>query len=144
MELKGNRQLYASPNGDIWSVGRDDAGRLWVRHVPNNSSGGQTSLVDVVTFLAQLENYGPQHNALVQLLASEGHTERQLRASTSDQPLDDKAAKALGAAVVGVWADLPRDIQEALFEAAVQSERHEAFREQLAQFLHDRHPRTVD
>lgn len=62
--------------------------------------------------------------------------------------MQEKAAKALGAAVIGIWGDLPHDTQEALFEVAViaghqSSSADEAFRDQLAQFLHDRHPRTA-
>jgi hypothetical protein len=37
--------------------------------------------------------------------------------------------------------DLPRDIQEALFETAMKG--HDAEREKLARLLHDRHPRTL-
>jgi hypothetical protein len=55
-------------------------------------------------------------------------------------------AEALGEAVVQAWAKLPRDIQETLFETAVvcghHDERDESLREQLAEFLHDQHPRT--
>jgi hypothetical protein len=54
--------------------------------------------------------------------------------------------RVLGAAVVRKWADLPRSIQEALFEEAVlvghRSQRDENLREQLALFLHNKHPRT--
>ena len=54
--------------------------------------------------------------------------------------------RALGAAVVRKWANLPRSIQEALFEEAIvaghRSQRDESLREQLAQFLHNKHPRT--
>jgi hypothetical protein len=54
----------------------------------------------------------------------------------------------LGRAVVEVWGDLPRDVQETIFEAAVvaghRSERDESLREQLAEFLHRHHPRTAD
>lgn len=60
--------------------------------------------------------------------------------------MNENAAKALGAAVIGVWGSLPRDVQEALFEAAVIAgpmDDEEAFREQLAHFLHNRHPRTA-
>jgi hypothetical protein len=35
---------------------------------------------------------------------------------------------------------MPRDIQEALFEAAMKGQSAE--REELARLLHDRHPRT--
>jgi hypothetical protein len=54
----------------------------------------------------------------------------------------------LGRAVVEAWGDLPRDVQETIFEAAVvaghRSERDESLREQLAEFLHRHHPRTAD
>jgi hypothetical protein len=60
---------------------------------------------------------------------------------------DSRFAIALGQAVIGVWAELPPDIQQRLFEHAVvaghHSERDESLREQLAVFLHDRHPRTA-
>jgi hypothetical protein len=52
----------------------------------------------------------------------------------------------LGAAAVHVWAELPADVQEKLFEHAVvighRGEADESLREQLAVFLHDRHKRT--
>jgi hypothetical protein len=57
-------------------------------------------------------------------------------------------AIALGQAVISVWGELPKDVQHKLFEAAVMaghhSERDEALREQMAVFLHDQHPRTVN
>jgi hypothetical protein len=60
---------------------------------------------------------------------------------------DSRFAMALGQAVIGVWAELPRRIQQRLFENAVvaghRSERDESLREQLAVFLHDHHPRTA-
>jgi hypothetical protein len=40
-----------------------------------------------------------------------------------------------------VWGDMPRDIQEALFETAMKG--HDMEREELARLLHDRHPRTL-
>jgi hypothetical protein len=53
---------------------------------------------------------------------------------------------SLGAAVVHVWGELPREVQEKLFEHAVvaghQSERDESLREELAKYLHDHHERT--
>jgi hypothetical protein len=59
---------------------------------------------------------------------------------------EQRFALALGQAVIGSWAALPREVQEALFEQAVRAghhdERDESLREQLAAFLHDRHPRT--
>ena len=50
-------------------------------------------------------------------------------------------AALLGHAAMDVWGDMPRDIQEALFETAMKG-RH-AEREELARLLHDRHPRTM-
>jgi len=52
----------------------------------------------------------------------------------------------LGAATLHLWSELPRDVQEKLFEHAVvighRSEADESLREQLAVFLHDHHRRT--
>jgi hypothetical protein len=62
--------------------------------------------------------------------------------------MDDEGrfAPLLGQAAIHLWADLPRDIQERLFEHAVvighKGERDESLREQLAKFLHERHKRT--
>jgi hypothetical protein len=64
--------------------------------------------------------------------------------STADR--DQYFTQALGTAVLHVWADLPPEVQERLFEHAVvaghQSERDESLREQLAKYLHDHHERT--
>ena len=60
---------------------------------------------------------------------------------------DDRFALALGQAAIHVWAELPQEIQEKLFEHAVvaghRTERDESLREQLAKFLHDGHARTL-
>jgi len=50
-------------------------------------------------------------------------------------------ANLLGRAAMDVWGDMPRDIQEALFETAMRG--RDAEREELARLLHDRHPRTL-
>ena len=59
---------------------------------------------------------------------------------------DSRYAMALGHAVISAWGELPQDVQQRLFEDAIvaghHTERDEALREQLAAFLHDRHPRT--
>ena len=54
---------------------------------------------------------------------------------------DERFASLLGRAAMAVWGDMPRDIQEALFETAMKG--HDTEREDLARLLHDRHPRTV-
>ena len=60
---------------------------------------------------------------------------------------EHRFALALGQAVIGSWGSLPREVQHLLFENAVvaghHDERDEALRQQLAAFLHDRHPRTA-
>jgi hypothetical protein len=60
----------------------------------------------------------------------------------------ERFAVALGRAVTGTWGDLPQEIQQLLFERAVvaghHTERDESLREQMAAFLHDKHPRTAD
>jgi hypothetical protein len=53
---------------------------------------------------------------------------------------NNRFAELLGHAAINVWGDMPRDIQEALFETAVR-ERGE-MRHDLARLLHERHPRT--
>ena len=49
--------------------------------------------------------------------------------------------RLLGQAALKLWSDLPRDVQELLFEAAVPI--NPTIRNSLAIFLHDRHPRTA-
>lgn len=65
----------------------------------------------------------------------------------TDRSADGRYALALGSAVIEQWGDLPPEVQRMLFEAAViaghHSERDESLREQMAAFLHDRHPRTA-
>ena len=60
----------------------------------------------------------------------------------------ERFAVALGRVVIGTWGDLPQEIQQLLFERAVvvghHTERDESLREQMAAFLHDKHPRTAD
>jgi hypothetical protein len=53
----------------------------------------------------------------------------------------DHLANLLGRAAMDVWGDMPRDIQEALFETAMKGRAAE--REELARLLHERHPRTL-
>jgi hypothetical protein len=53
----------------------------------------------------------------------------------------DKLVSALGEAVAAVWGNLPAEVQQALFEAAMES-AGEGSREKLAIYLHDWRPRT--
>jgi hypothetical protein len=54
----------------------------------------------------------------------------------------EELTKALGRAVAAVWGDLPTGVQHDLFESAVRLSGS-GTREQLAVFLHHRHPRTA-
>ena len=49
--------------------------------------------------------------------------------------------RLLGRAALALWPDLPRDVQESLFETAVP--RDDIVRNQLASYLHDHHPKTA-
>jgi hypothetical protein len=55
----------------------------------------------------------------------------------------EQLTKALGRAVTAVWGELPARVQHELFESAVRLTGSDS-REQLAVFLHHRHPRTID
>jgi hypothetical protein len=49
--------------------------------------------------------------------------------------------RLLGKAALALWSDLPRDVQESLFETAVAGEV--IVRNHLASYLHDHHPKTA-
>jgi hypothetical protein len=49
--------------------------------------------------------------------------------------------RLLGKAALALWADLPRDVQENLFETAVAEDV--IIRNHLASYLHDHHPKTA-
>jgi hypothetical protein len=53
---------------------------------------------------------------------------------------EEEYQRLLGKAALNVWGDMPRDVQEALFENAMRDRAD--LRSDLGKFLHDRHPRT--
>jgi hypothetical protein len=63
----------------------------------------------------------------------------------NDKP--ERFVRVLGDAALDLWSELPQEIQQQLFERAVllghKTEQDESLREQLAQFLHTHHERTV-
>jgi hypothetical protein len=94
------------------------------------------------------------------VLGEDSHIRRSFRNDSSGTPLTDWSSRSgkshseldmadrqeffadlLGRAVMDVWSDMPRDIQEALFETAMRGKDVE--REELARLLHGRHPRTL-
>ena len=69
MTLK-TRDLYASPNGDRWCLVADTSSHeVWVRHIPNESSGGRASDIPVGEFLVR-NGSGPEKQELLRLIAS--------------------------------------------------------------------------
>ena len=64
----------------------------------------------------------------------------------AEQPNEGRFAPLIGTAVLHLWAELPAEIQEKLFEHAViighKGAGDESLREQFARYLHDHHPRT--
>ncbi len=62
------RLLYASENGDCWSLYRDpNGGRLLVRHRANLPSGGLVTDVELGAFLVQ-DGFGPEKQELLRLI----------------------------------------------------------------------------
>jgi hypothetical protein len=63
------RELYRSPNGDTWSLGREPTdGRAFVIHEPNGPSGGKLSHIELGEFLRSAE--GPEQQALLRLIGN--------------------------------------------------------------------------
>jgi hypothetical protein len=62
--------IYRSSNGDRWELVRTgDPACILVRHIPNSSSGGQTTDITVADFLS-IDGPGPEYAALRRHLAS--------------------------------------------------------------------------
>jgi hypothetical protein len=67
--MSERRELYRSPNGDSWFLGREPAdGRAFVIHQPNAPSGGRLSHIEVGDFLR--EGAGPEQQALLRLIGT--------------------------------------------------------------------------
>jgi hypothetical protein len=56
---------------------------------------------------------------------------------------EEQLVQALGGTVLALWARLPHNLQQLLFEQVVAT-RGKPMRHELATFLHDHHPRTSD
>lgn len=62
--------IYRSSNGDRWQpAGTSDLACMLVRHIPNASSGGQTTDITLVDFL-RIDGPGPEYAALRRHLAN--------------------------------------------------------------------------
>ncbi len=63
------RELYRSPNGDTWFLGREPQnGHAFVIHQPNAPSGGRKSHIELGEVLRQ--GTGPEHQALLRLIGT--------------------------------------------------------------------------
>jgi hypothetical protein len=68
--MTDRRELYRSPNGDSWFLGRDPSdGRAIVVHEANRPSGGKVSCIDVAEFLSHSAE-GPEGQALLRLIGT--------------------------------------------------------------------------
>ena len=68
--MSERRELYRSPNGDCWFLGREPQdGRAFVIHQPNGPSGGHFSHIELGAFL-NTETKGPEHQALLRLIGT--------------------------------------------------------------------------
>jgi hypothetical protein len=87
MKRANTTQLYRSPNGDMWFLGRDPAtGLAFVRHEANIPSGGQMTNMDIGTFLSEPRH--PQHKALLRLIGGLIPDRRQTGADDNHSVVD--------------------------------------------------------
>jgi len=64
------RKLYHSANGDRWLLARDnESGEVFIMHYPNPSSGGQSTPIEIETFLSR-GGRGPEHQELLRLIGT--------------------------------------------------------------------------
>ena len=64
------RELYRSPNGDSWFLGREPSnGNAFIIHQPNGPSGGKLSHIELGEFL-RVGSCGPEHQALLRLIGT--------------------------------------------------------------------------
>jgi hypothetical protein len=67
--LPDRRELYRSPNGDSWFLGREPTnGHAFIIHQPNAPSGGRLSHIELGEFL-RVGN-GPEQQALLRLIGT--------------------------------------------------------------------------
>ena len=68
--MSERRELYRSPEGDTWFLGREpEDGRAFVIHQPNGPSGGRLTPIELGAFL-NAETKGPEHQALLRLIGT--------------------------------------------------------------------------
>jgi hypothetical protein len=67
--MSERRELYRSPNGDSWFLGREpETGHAFIVHQPNAPSGGRLSHIELGRFLR--EGTAPEQQALLWLIGT--------------------------------------------------------------------------
>jgi hypothetical protein len=67
--VSDRRELYRSPNGDTWFLGREpESGHAFIIHQPNAPSGGRLSHIELGEFLRNEK--GPEQQALLRLIGT--------------------------------------------------------------------------
>ena len=67
--MSERHELYRSPNGDTWFLGREPTnGHAFIIHQPNAPSGGRLSHIELGEFLRYVQ--GPEQCALLRLIGS--------------------------------------------------------------------------
>ena len=67
--MSERRELYRSPDGDSWFLGREPQNRhAFISHQPNAPSGGRLSHIELGEFLRS--GKGPQQQALLRLIGT--------------------------------------------------------------------------
>jgi hypothetical protein len=65
--MSDRREIYRSPNGDTWFLGREPAdGHAFVIYQPNAPTGGKLSHIELGEFLRR--GNGPEQQALLRLI----------------------------------------------------------------------------
>jgi hypothetical protein len=68
--MSERRELYRSPNGDTWFLGREpENGHAFIIHQPNAPSGSRLIHVELGEFLCSGTN-GPEQQALLRLIGT--------------------------------------------------------------------------
>jgi hypothetical protein len=67
--MPDRRELYRSPNGDTWFLGREPiSGHAFIIHQPNAPSGGRLSHIELGEFLRSGDR--SEQKALLRLIAT--------------------------------------------------------------------------
>ena len=68
--MSERRELYRSPNGDAWYLGREpQTGQAFVIHQPNAASAGRMTHIELGEFLTK-HTKAPEHQALLRLIGT--------------------------------------------------------------------------